>query len=282
MQEELPERSIDMGINGIGTMTSTEIYKARKNVNITTYDDFDHHVNQAEKVKAGTVKAGTSGIVLHGLHDGEEGDKLIGAWAEVCADCSVSVYKPQDFDMDNPVYRVKVWDAQGNVTERMVDISKVDPRNCDSLDMYAYSCHLTETGEYPDAQIKFMMAQAHNRDTYGSFTYENMFDRTNWLDVLKKAMDMQYTAGNLKGYMDYKKFFDFLDNRSQKSTEQEGKTDTDIVVKPDGSKVLVTTMNAGGMTTTMSIEISKPTVMGEALGRTGSYPEQAADPAACL
>lgn len=202
-----------MGISGIATVTSPDAYKARKNTDITTYSDFDHYVSQADRVKAGTVTARSSGIVLHGLNDGEEGDKLIGAWAEVCAGCSVSVYKPQDFDADHPVYRVKSWDAEGNVTERMVDISKVDPRNCDSFDMYAYSCHLTETGEYPDAQMRLMMAQAHNRDTYGSFTYQNMFDKTNWLTVLKKAMDMQYTAGNRKGYMDYKKFWDFLNDK---------------------------------------------------------------------
>ncbi len=33
----------------------------------------------------------------------------------------------------------------------------------------------------------------------------------------------------------------------------------EIVVKPDGSRVLVMTMSVGGMETTMSLEISKPT-----------------------
>ena len=36
-------------------------------------------------------------------------------------------------------------------------------------------------------------------------------------------------------------------------------TKSDIVVKPDGSRVLVMTMNVGGMTATTSLEISKPT-----------------------
>ena len=38
-------------------------------------------------------------------------------------------------------------------------------------------------------------------------------------------------------------------------------TDSDIIVKPDGSRVLVVTTNIGGMKTTMSLEISKPTNM---------------------
>ena len=40
---------------------------------------------------------------------------------------------------------------------------------------------------------------------------------------------------------------------------QESETQTDIIVKPDGSRVLMVTMNISGMKTTMSLEISKPT-----------------------
>lgn len=36
---------------------------------------------------------------------------------------------------------------------------------------------------------------------------------------------------------------------------------TDIIVKPNGSRVLVITMNVGGMETTMSLKISEPTDM---------------------
>lgn len=34
-----------------------------------------------------------------------------------------------------------------------------------------------------------------------------------WISVLKDAMQTQYDAGNLKGYLDYKQFWDFLDNK---------------------------------------------------------------------
>ncbi len=46
-------------------------------------------------------------------------------------------------------------------------------------------------------------------------------------------------------------------------TEANKKTDTktDIVVKADGTRVLVVTTNMGGMETTTSLEISKPTLM---------------------
>ncbi len=43
--------------------------------------------------------------------------------------------------------------------------------------------------------------------------------------------------------------------------EEETESRADIVVKPDGSRVLVITISNGGMETTMSLEISKPTDM---------------------
>ncbi len=45
------------------------------------------------------------------------------------------------------------------------------------------------------------------------------------------------------------------------SDEKETENRTDIIVKPDGSRVLVITSNIGEMKTTMSIEISKPADM---------------------
>lgn len=38
----------------------------------------------------------------------------------------------------------------------------------------------------------------------------NQFEKENWIDILDDLMQMQYHAGNLKGYLDYKKFLDFL------------------------------------------------------------------------
>lgn len=44
-----------------------------------------------------------------------------------------------------------------------------------------------------------------------------------------------------------------------KDDSKESETDTRIIVKPDGSRVLLVTINIGGMKTAMSLEISKPT-----------------------
>ena len=45
----------------------------------------------------------------------------------------------------------------------------------------------------------------------------------------------------------------------EQADKQESESKTDIIVKPDGSRLLVMTMSIGGMETTMSLEISKPT-----------------------
>ena len=52
---------------------------------------------------------------------------------------------------------------------------------------------------------------------------------------------------------------DAVDEELEQADKQESESKTDIIVKPDGSRVLVMTMSIGGMETTMSLEISKPT-----------------------
>lgn len=51
------------------------------------------------------------------------------------------------------------------------------------------------------------------------------------------------------------------DNEQNEILEEESKSDTDIVVKADGSRVLMMTVDMGGTKATTSIEISKPTYM---------------------
>lgn len=58
-------------------------------------------------------------------------------------------------------------------------------------------------------------------------------------------------------------FPEIINNKQIKPSDDEQikdtKTDSDIIVKPDGSRVLVMTMRIGGMKTAMSLELSKPT-----------------------
>ena len=60
----------------------------------------------------------------------------------------------------------------------------------------------------------FMGSHAHYQGEQGGGSdYGDLFKQTDWLAVVKNIMDMQYRLGNMKGYMDYKSFFDFLSKK---------------------------------------------------------------------
>lgn len=252
-----------MGVNGIGA--------GGYPIGYAPYQSEKSKPEEGTADMSWTVKSQSCDVVLHG-EESEEDGKVVSAWACVTENTSMTVYQPKDFDPENPVYKVKVWDAKGNVTERMVDVSKVDPGNCDTVDMYAYSAHLSKSGKCPDALMKFMSAHAHHKDECGNYGPDNLFDKEDWLEIVKRIMQMQYKAGNLKGYMDYKRFLGALQQgkeENEKKTEahkeekkqEESKVETDIQVKPDGSRVLIMTRRMGGMTAVTSMELSKPTSM---------------------
>lgn len=258
-----------MGVNGIGT--NNYIFGQK---NATGYGAQKTENNKPQEEMANmswTVKAENHDIVLHGEESAEDGT-VVSAWACVTGNTSMTVYQPHDFDPAHPVYRVKVWDSHGNVTERMVDISEVDPANCDTIDMYAYATWLSKSGKCPDALQNFMFAHAHHKDQGGNHGNGSLFDKEDWMEIVREVMEMQYRAGNLKGYIDYKRFLGVLEEGKEenkkrvqsgsKETDQEkSKVETDIQIRPDGSRVLVMTRTAGGMAVTTSIELSKPTDM---------------------
>ena len=131
-----------MGIQGIGANGYPMSYMASRTEKNKPEEEMSN--------QSWTVKSDSHDVVLHGSESAEDG-KVVTAWACVTENTSMTVYQPADFDPAHPIYKVKVWDANGNVTERMVDISKVDPSNCDTIDMYAYSAYLSKSGKCPDA-----------------------------------------------------------------------------------------------------------------------------------
>lgn len=198
-----------MGIGAINGMNNGYRYQnnAKKSGNAT--DSFNDVLGGAT-----VTCSSVPGLVLHMSKEGDA-EKSIGSWADAISGKSITVYKPADFDENNPVYRVKIWDTDGNVTERMVDISELDVGNCDDYDMYAYACHLSDSGEYPNAMTRFMMAhvqhQGEKMDHGGTYDLDTA---KNWVDVLQHIMKQQYDVGNLSGYVAYKKFWEFLVSKS--------------------------------------------------------------------
>ena len=188
-----------MSIYGIGTagypVTGYEPRKTQRRNNASEMGS----VTQTSQMPSGTFE----------LHISNDTDgEAVGA---ICgSDYSMTVYQPKDFDPANPEYKVKVWDKEGNVTERMVDVSKVDTRSSDYVDMFAYASHLSASGEYPDALSAFTGATAHQHGAVDR-SYDYLFKKNDWLSVVRDAMQTQFEANNLEGYLQYKRFWDFLE-----------------------------------------------------------------------
>ena len=195
-----------MSVSGIGTthypIAGYETRKAQRNTTGMDYTNQMCNMVQTTQMSSGTFE----------LHISNDKDgKAIGSMCG--ADYSLTVYQPKDFDPANPVYKVKVWDKSGNVTERMVDVSKIDLKNCDTVEMYAYTADLKESGKgsFEDTVLKAVVAKsvkdAESRS--GTWSFSEKFD---WTKIVSDLMQSSYHYGDLKGYMEWKKFLGFLDN----------------------------------------------------------------------
>ena len=209
-----------MGINGLGTgypawcnaertRRSGVDNRTAGSSSHTTQSAFADSVNQAKQA-AGTAQP----FMLYGKNDADEGETLVGSSVDALTGVSIAVYKPKDFDADNPVYHVKTWGTGGNMTERMVDISKVDPGNCDEIDMSAYTWHLSSSGQFPKAFLLFAAARRSMQNEQQKYNANTLFEKVNWMDIIRDFMQMQYDAHNMKGYLDYKELLGFMEKQS--------------------------------------------------------------------
>lgn len=195
-----------MNMNGIGTTGYPETgYRAGKTERDSTGESFARQAAQAAQAQ------GKATAILHGADEGT-GDITVFSEAELVSGSSISVYKTQDFDPENPVYKVKIWDKSGHVTEQMVDVSKVDPKNCNTAEMYAYTANLKESGKgsFEDTVLKAAVAKAVKDGESRSGTW-SFSEKIDWVSVVKDIMQSEYRYGDLKGYMEWKKFLGLLE-----------------------------------------------------------------------
>ena len=195
-----------MSINGIGiTGYPGTGYDTRRTERNAPGGNFAKQAAEAAQV------AGQATATLHGAEEGS-GDITIFSGAELVSGSSYSVYKTQDFDPETPVYKVKIWDRAGKVTEQMVDVSKVDPKNCSTAEMYAYTADLKESGKgsFEDTVLKAVIAKAQKNaeSRSGIWSFSDKFD---WTKIVSDIMQSEYRYGDLKGYMEWKTFLGFLD-----------------------------------------------------------------------
>ena len=88
----------------------------------------------------------------------------------------------------------------------------------------------------------------HGMNMYGGF-YKRGMDSKKQREVCDSRTEQYFSPNKEKELEDDKK------------KVEESTTDTYIVVKPDGSRVLVMTTHIGGMSATVSMKLSEPTKM---------------------
>ena len=192
-----------MNVNGIGAVGYPATgYETRKTERNASGGDFAKQAAEAAQAAA----------ILHGS-DEKTGDIAIFSNVDIVNNLSITVYKTQDFDASNPVYKVKTWDKDGNVTERMIDVSKVDPKNCDTAEMYAYTANLKESGKgsFEDTVLKAAVAKAVSNAELRNSGAWSFSTKMNWVDIVKDIMQSEYSYGDLKGYLEWQKFLGLLD-----------------------------------------------------------------------
>ena len=105
-------------------------------------------------------------------------------------------------------------------------------------------------------------ADRHNKSRVGQFYPQKQETEVSAPEDTRQNANVQDIYKALKSknpLLEQEDDDDVSDEESKQEDKQESESKTEIIVKPDGSRVLVMTMSIGGMETTMSLEISKPT-----------------------
>ena len=82
-----------------------------------------------------------------------------------------------------------------------------------TVEMYAYTAHLKESGKgsFEDTVLKAAVAKSVQDAESNSGTW-NFSEKVDWVKVVNDIMQSAYCCGDMKGYMEWKKFLDLLEN----------------------------------------------------------------------
>ena len=185
-----------MGISSVGGQNYSPAYQS----------SLSHQTSQSSN-GVSSFSESTSNITLHLLNTktGDTAATCVGFANGV----SASVFKSDS--NSNSEYQVKYWGTDGVEQEMTVDAEKVDPSKASFLEMMAYSTYSDKQGKTSDAYGDFLNVA---NGTNGTLTYDlsNINTKTDFKSLTKDFMDLQYSAGNLPGYLSLKQFYDSMDD----------------------------------------------------------------------
>lgn len=180
----------------------------------------------------------------------------------------------EDSTEQDPTVVARGVDENGREFEQTIHINDINPRCATVVEMHALEAYL-------GVDKNGGLSSLPKDPSMGNI---GLYDRANFIELFQKSIRDMNTLGQKKlaAYYQYgmKMYQDFMKEKKKKglpdfnapfgywegnlrkvgapNKEQEGKSESDIITNPDGSKTLMITKHIGNMESVMSVRISEP------------------------
>lgn len=177
----------------------------------------------------------------------------------------VQVCYAPDSTAENPVVEVRITDENGKQDQvYRVNINDIDPSNATQLEMFALCSHLEKQGLSGGSRfgesyrnlLQFASYAGYDADTEAFVT-----EKKNWMALLSDGRAKEL-AEKYPVYSGWRELFlelleEYAEKRKSNEAPDENETNSHIIEKVDGSKVLEIVSEIGGTEVTRYIEIEK-------------------------
>ena len=189
---------------------------------------------------------------------------------------------------EDPIVVAKGVDENGREFEQTIHINDINPNSATLVQMHALEAHL---GVDKGQDLSSLPKGLGNMGLY---------DRVNFMDLFRQSIRDMNMLGERRGADFYrnsmKAYADFMTNKGksgasgkaagsrvekedvQQADEKTSTSESQIITKPDGSRVLLVTTHVGGRETVMSIVLSQRSpLMGDQEAAGGKNGKDTAD-----
>lgn len=85
-------------------------------------------------------------------------------WEDEKTGVRIELHKPVAFDEKRPIYYLNIWNKDGEMVQRIVDVMSVNKNDCDLYEKYVYLIHFGQTREEPSTELQMKLRVLHNED----------------------------------------------------------------------------------------------------------------------
>ena len=115
---------------------------------------------------------------------------------------NVTIYKSDSYTEENPMLRIVTTSADGEEKEQLIDPRTIDISNATQNEMLALNAYLVDQGKL-DGGVPTSILTGTDITPTDLAKASNL--RSNFLDIARDMMEMQYKAHNYSGYAIYSK-----------------------------------------------------------------------------